>query len=69
MAHNNTCMHTFYNTAHTAHRQCTMCRALVVAWGVRLTLNFARKGGYSLSFEDYRWEHVGDVMCHYVWHG
>lgn len=28
--------------------------ALVTAWGVRLTLNFARKGGYS-GTEDYRW--------------
>lgn len=28
---------------------------LVTAWGVRLTFNFARKGGYS-GVEDYRWE-------------
>lgn len=32
---------------------------LVTAWGVRLTLNFARRGGYSWKFwtgeEDYRW--------------
>ncbi|MBN1533246.1 MAG: DUF1295 domain-containing protein [Spirochaetes bacterium] len=28
--------------------------ALVTAWGARLTLNFARKGGYS-GTEDYRW--------------
>ncbi|MCR2783475.1 MULTISPECIES: DUF1295 domain-containing protein [unclassified Microbacterium] len=27
---------------------------LVTAWGVRLTFNFARKGGYS-GMEDYRW--------------
>lgn len=27
---------------------------LVTAWGVRLTLNFARKGGYT-GMEDYRW--------------
>jgi steroid 5-alpha reductase family enzyme len=33
---------------------------LVSIWGIRLTYNFARKGGYSLRFwggtEDYRWE-------------
>jgi steroid 5-alpha reductase family enzyme len=29
--------------------------ALVVLWGVRLTANFARKGGYSKGGEDYRW--------------
>lgn len=33
-------------------------RLLVVLWGVRLTFNFWRKGGYSPTFEDYRWEHV-----------
>ncbi|WP_395243346.1 DUF1295 domain-containing protein [Agromyces sp. MMS24-K17] len=28
---------------------------LVTAWGIRLTLNFARKGGYRPGGEDYRW--------------
>ena len=32
---------------------------IVTAWGIRLTINFARKGAYSLKFwtgvEDYRW--------------
>lgn len=28
---------------------------LAVAWGVRLTFNFARKGGYAPGGEDYRW--------------
>jgi steroid 5-alpha reductase family enzyme len=28
---------------------------LTTLWGVRLTYNFARKGGYRLSEEDYRW--------------
>src|SRR5687767_7939531 len=28
---------------------------LVAAWGIRLTLNFARKGGYRRGGEDYRW--------------
>lgn len=32
--------------------------ALVCIWGARLTYNFARKGGYSLSSEDYRWRTV-----------
>jgi len=31
---------------------------LVTAWGLRLTYNFARKGGYRLSTEDYRWMYV-----------
>jgi steroid 5-alpha reductase family enzyme len=29
--------------------------ALVALWGVRLTANFARKGGYAPGGEDYRW--------------
>jgi len=28
---------------------------LPALWGARLTFNFARKGGYRLDFEDYRW--------------
>ncbi len=28
---------------------------LVTAWGIRLTFNFARKGGYRRGGEDYRW--------------
>jgi steroid 5-alpha reductase family enzyme len=31
---------------------------LVVAWGGRLTFNFARKGGYRRGGEDYRWPEV-----------
>ncbi len=32
--------------------------ALVVLWGVRLTYNYARKGGYAPGGEDYRWEEI-----------
>jgi steroid 5-alpha reductase family enzyme len=35
--------------------------ALVTAWGTRLTVNFARKGGYS-GVEDYRWAVVRSRM-------
>ena len=37
----------------------TVMATLVTIWGIRLTLNFARKGAYSIKFwtgkEDYRW--------------
>lgn len=33
----------------------TLMAALVTAWGVRLTFNFARRGGYAPGGEDYRW--------------
>ncbi len=32
--------------------------ALVTVWGVRLTYNYARKGGYAPGGEDYRWEEI-----------
>ena len=32
--------------------------ALVTLWGVRLTYNYARKGGYAPGGEDYRWEEI-----------
>ena len=45
---------------------------IVTAWGIRLTVNFARKGAYSIKFwtgvEDYRWSivelcaEIGDVL-------
>ena len=36
--------------------------ALAVLWGVRLTYNFARKGGYKRGGEDYRWEEVQEKI-------
>ena len=36
--------------------------ALTVLWGVRLTYNFARKGGYKRGGEDYRWEDVKEKI-------
>ncbi len=35
---------------------------LVVAWGARLTFNFARKGGYAKGGEDYRWKVLRERM-------
>ncbi len=36
--------------------------ALAVLWGVRLTYNFARKGGYKPGGEDYRWEEIQEKI-------
>jgi steroid 5-alpha reductase family enzyme len=36
--------------------------ALAVLWGVRLTYNFARKGGYKAGGEDYRWEEIQEKI-------
>ena len=39
--------------------RCAIFAVLVTLWGIRLTINFARKGAYSIKFwsgeEDYRW--------------
>ena len=35
---------------------------LVAAWGARLTFNFARKGGFSMGGEDYRWKVVRERL-------
>ncbi len=36
----------------------TLMTALVLLWGVRLTANFALKGGYHPGGEDYRWPYM-----------
>ncbi|HWC84613.1 MAG TPA: DUF1295 domain-containing protein [Pseudonocardiaceae bacterium] len=36
---------------------------LVMCWGIRLTFNFARKGGYARGGEDYRWVVLRERMA------
>jgi steroid 5-alpha reductase family enzyme len=45
----------FAGAADFADARLNTMLALVVAWGARLTYNFARKGGYAPGGEDYRW--------------
>ena len=45
---------TFLPLVAPSPRSVVMC-CLAVAWSLRLTYNFARKGGYSPHDEDYRW--------------
>lgn len=40
--------------SHFANARLDLMASLVTIWGVRLTFNFARKGGYT-GVEDYRW--------------
>lgn len=42
--------------------------ALGVAWGARLTFNFARKGGYRRGGEDYRWAVLRGRITGWRWH-
>ncbi|OQR83552.1 hypothetical protein ACHHYP_14568 [Achlya hypogyna] len=42
---------------------------IITLWGLRLTYNFYRRGGYSWTGEDYRWEFVRGVVPNPVlWH-
>lgn len=47
---------------YTNNIRLVIASVLVIAWGIRLSLNFARRGGYAFSWEkgftgeDYRWE-------------
>jgi steroid 5-alpha reductase family enzyme len=45
----------FASRAHFADARLDLMLFLVAAWGLRLTFNFARKGGYKPGGEDYRW--------------
>ncbi|CRK17864.1 hypothetical protein BN1708_012141 [Verticillium longisporum] len=42
-----------------------LCSATTL-WSVRLTFNYARKGGYNVGSEDYRWEIVQKYVPHWV---
>jgi steroid 5-alpha reductase family enzyme len=45
----------FASRARFADARLDLMLLLVAAWGLRLTYNFARKGGYRRGGEDYRW--------------
>jgi len=47
----------------------TIMSILVTIWGVRLTYNFARKGGYRWHDEDYRWSALRKIIApRILWH-
>lgn len=52
----------FAVAAHLSNVRLDTMAALVTIWGIRLTFNFARKGGYS-GVEDYRWQVLRDAMA------
>jgi steroid 5-alpha reductase family enzyme len=48
----------FYNSHGRIHHRLTLVTVLMVLWGIRLTYNFWRRGGYGnliIHEEDYRW--------------
>lgn len=51
----------FAAVAHLTNARLDLMAGLVALWGIRLTFNFARKGGYT-GVEDYRWQVLRDSM-------
>jgi steroid 5-alpha reductase family enzyme len=52
----------------SAYPRATVAACIVTVWGIRLTYNFYRKGGYSWSGEDYRWEVLRARMSPLLYH-
>lgn len=44
------------------------CLLFSVLWSIRLTFNYARKGGYSVGSEDYRWMIVKNAVPAWAFH-
>lgn len=55
-----------YITTNQIHYRSFLISLLITIWGVRLTYNFYRKGGYKKGGEDYRWEHLQKKMNAFV---
>ncbi|WP_370972029.1 DUF1295 domain-containing protein [Amycolatopsis sp. cg9] len=53
----------FAGAAGFADARLNVMFALVTLWGIRLTFNFARKGGYAPGGEDYRWAVLRERMA------
>ena len=47
--------------AHMHNGRLNLMAIVVTLWAIRLTFNFARKGGYT-GLEDYRWQVLRDSM-------
>lgn len=58
----------FASRAGFADLRLNVMALLVLAWGARLTFNFARKGGYAKGGEDYRWAVLRAKMSPWQWH-
>jgi steroid 5-alpha reductase family enzyme len=48
----------FAAAAGLSDARLVLMAVLVTLWGIRLTFNFARKGGYARGGEDYRWAYL-----------
>lgn len=58
---------TFAANADWSDARLNLMTALTTLWGLRLTLNYARKGGYAPGGEDYRWRVLRSRMPRWAW--
>lgn len=58
----------FWYRSPVANARLTLMLIMSVCWGVRLTYNFWRKGGYNYADEDYRWQPLRKAITPFpVW--
>ncbi len=57
----------YAGAARLADARLDLMAALVTVWGLRLTYNFMRKGGYAKGGEDYRWQVLRAGMSPVLW--
>lgn len=55
-----------YLTRGVIHPRLLLLSILTTLWGLRLTFNFARKGGYDPHDEDYRWPVLRKLINNYL---
>jgi len=53
--------------AFTHNYRAYIAAFLILLWGIRLTYNFYRKGGYGFDSEDYRWPYLGSKIPSIIW--
>lgn len=59
---------TFAHQAQWTDLRLNVMTLLTTLWGIRLTFNYARKGGYAKGGEDYRWAILQTKMNRWQWH-
>ena len=55
-------IHDYLCRNELSHPRVLLINGLILLWGIRLTYNFYRKGGYHKGGEDYRWEWLRNYL-------
>lgn len=63
------CANFFFNEYYCnyrIHQRFLLMCFLIWTWGIRLTYNYYRKGGYKRGSEDYRWEYIRNYLNNWI---